>query len=184
MGARRTQRDRIDAVLEAPATDYIGATVIVGGVLALAQPWQGFDVLGHLDDAARADLYGRLIGPLSIVASIATAGLAVYAGNSGPTMTLLRAVYGRRILKQFRGAAAAAGIGVLALVAVYVAQVGYGADWTRWIAMGAAVFIVLRTLRVIYFYSHVLTIVDEDKVPPQPRPSLDDLPTRPTASRR
>ncbi|SNR35715.1 hypothetical protein [Blastococcus mobilis] len=176
MGTRRTRRDRLDAILEAPAVDYAGATILVGLVLVLAQKLSGFDVLGHLDDAQRADLYGRLIGPLSIVASIGTAGLAVYAGNAGPTMTLLRATFGGRVLKQFRGAAAAAGLGVLILIAVYVAQVGYDADWTRWIALGAAAFLMLRTLRVIYFYSHVLKIVDEDKVPLPPRPSLDDLP--------
>ncbi len=183
MGARgRTRRgqrrnaDALDAVLERPLFDYLGAAGVVAILLGLSERFAGVDVLGHLDGAQRADLYGRLIGPLSIVASIATAGLAVYAGATGPTMTLLRRWYGQRVLKQFRGAAAAAGLAVLALLVVYVAQVGYEADWSRWIALGAAAFVILRTLRVLYFYSNVLAIIDEDKTPADPLPSLDDLP--------
>lgn len=185
MVARRRLRDRIDdLILERPALDFVGALLLAGALLGLAQRFPAADVLGHLTDTARADLYGRLIGPLSIIASIATAGLAVYAGNQGPTMTLLRAAYGSRVLKQFRGAAAAAVIGVVTLIAGYVAQTGYNADWTRWVIIGVSIFIVLRTVRVLFFYSHILNIVDEDKTPTPPRPRLDDLPVRrPTPTR-
>ncbi|MGY2078828.1 hypothetical protein [Modestobacter sp. SYSU DS0657] len=179
MAARRRLRDRIeDLVLERPVLDYVGALITVGLLLGLAQYFAGADVLGHLSDVARVELYGRLIAPLSIVASIATAALAVYAGNQGPTMTLLRAAYGARVLKQFRGAAVAAVVGVVILIAAYVAQTGYNADWTRWVVIGATAFIVLRTIRVLFFYSHILKIVDEDKTPLPPRPRLDDLPAR------
>jgi hypothetical protein len=99
-------------------------------------------------------------------------------------MTLLRAAYGPRILKQFRGAAAAAGLAVVLLVCVYVAQTGYNADWSRWVAMGTVAFVVLRTVRVLFFYSHVLAFIDEDKTPVPPRKNLDDLPLRRPAARR
>jgi hypothetical protein len=178
---RRARRASLDRLLERPIIDYAGALVLVLVLFGIAQKFGGLDVLGHLTGAERADLYGRLIAPLSIVASIATAGLAVYAGATGPTMTLLRRVYGQRVLKQFRGAAAAAGIAVLVLISVYVAEVGYEAAWTRWVVMGTAAFVVLRTVRVIYFYSNVLKIIDEDKTPPPPRPRLEDLPSRAAA---
>jgi hypothetical protein len=166
-------RERLERALERPWVDYLGAGLVTAALLLAAEKWAAVDALGHLSDAQRVDLYGRLVAPLSIVASIATAGLAVYASASGPTMTLLRSVYGDRVLKQFRGAAVSAGLAVVVLIGAYIAQTGYAADWFRWFVVAIAAFVILRTIRVLYFYSNVLRVIDEDKVPPKPRPSID-----------
>lgn len=178
MAGQRETRDALERLLERPVVDYAGAALVTGAMLITGLWWHGLDVLGHLDPAQRTDLYGRLIGPLSIVASFGTAGLAVYASASGPAITLMRGVYGKTILKQFRGAAVAAGVTVLTLVVAFVAQQGYQANWSRWIVIAAFTWVVLRTARVIYFYTNVLKVADEDKMPPRPRRSLDELPVR------
>lgn len=174
--ARQRAGDRLERALERPSVDYVGAAIVTAALVLLSTKWVWLDLLGQLSAMARLDLYGRLIAPLSIVASIATAGLAIYASASGPTVTLMRGAYGSRILKQFRGAAAAAGLAVVVLLAAYVAQAGYQADWVRWVVLGTVIFVAIRAARVLYFYGNVLVVVDEDRIPAAPLKSLDDQP--------
>ena len=87
---------------------------------------------------------------------------------------MLRAIYGTRVLKQFRSAAFAPGFAVVLLLATYVAEAGYAAFWGRWVPLIASIFVVCRAIRVLYFYSGVLSVVDEDATPPVELPSIDD----------
>ncbi len=176
MALTRVARSRAERLIERSALDYLGAVVSVGVLLAAARFQPHVDVLAELAAPQRAELYSKLIGPLSIVASIGTAALAVYAAAQGPRMTLLRAVHGERLVQQFRGAAVAPGLAVVALIVAYVAELTAVVAWPRWLALGAFIFVLLRALRVLYFYTGLLVTAGEDKDTPARRPSIDDLP--------
>ncbi len=170
----RIRRRRIERALERPALDYGVAAAVVGLLFVLARIYRSVDVLAALSPTQRADLYSKALGPLSIVASVATAGLAVYASGQGSRMSLLRAVHGPQLLKQFRGAAVAPGIAVVSLLVAYVADLGHSAGWARWLALGSALFVLLRAARVLYFYTGLLQTAGEDKDPEPALPSIDD----------
>lgn len=167
-------RQHLERALERPAVDYLAATAAVGLLLLVARSHRSVDVLAALNPAQRADLYSKVLGPLSIVASVATAGLAVYSSGQGSRMSLLRAVHGPQLLKQFRGAAVAPGIAVIGLLVAYVADLGHSADWARWLALGCLLFVLLRAVRVLYFYTGLLQTAGEDKDPEPSLPSIDD----------
>lgn len=174
MAYKLSVRHRIERFLERPIIDYIGSAVVIAVVIAAAHRWHSVDTLRALKPEQRADLYSKVFGPLSIVASVGLAGLAVYSSGQGTRMSLLRALYGRRLLKQFRGAAAAPGVAVLALITAYVAEVGHNAGWARWLAVGSIVFVLFRSVRVLYFYTGLLESAGADKDPEPRRPSIDD----------
>ena len=156
--------------------DYLIVLLLMLALVALSRRFHTVDVLAVLSRAQRADLYSKALGPLSIVASIATAALAVYSSSTGTRMTMLRAVYGDVILRQFLSAALAPGVAVVGLFVAYVADLGYVAAWARWLAIGCLVFVAVRTGRALYFYVNVLKTAGDDKAPAATLRTIDELP--------
>ncbi len=167
MALTRKARSRAEQVMERPVLDYVGAALSIGLLLVAARFEPRVDVLAELTAPQRAELYSKLIGPLSIVASIGTAALAVYAAAQGPRMTLLRAVHGERLVQQFRGAAVAPGLAVVVLIVAYVVELTAVVSWPRWLALGSFIFVLLRAVRVLYFYTGLLLTAGEDKDTPE-----------------
>ncbi len=174
---------RLSLLLERTSIDYVVAALAMAACLAAAQKWPKVDVLGQLSSVERLTLYGYLIGPTALLLTIAGGALAAYTSASGPRMAILRAFAGERIRRQFAGAVTAPGLAVVSLIAAYVAEAGYNARSARWLVLVASAFVVVRTTRVLYFYTGMLRMVDEDKEEPQPLPSLDDQPLRPSRPR-
>src|SRR5687768_4252732 len=100
MARRRTPRELADQLLERAALDYLAAAVAVGLLLLIVHYVPAADPFEMLTADERAETYSKVIGPLSIIASIATAALAVYAAAQGPRITLMRTVFGKTLLRQ------------------------------------------------------------------------------------
>ncbi len=170
------RRVLVERALEQTLLDYVAAALAVTVLVVLAHFWAPADVLAPLSSAQRADLYSKVLGPLSIVASVATAALAVYSSGQGPRMGLLRGLHGDVLIKQFRGAAVAPGIAVVALLIAYVADLGHQVAWARWLAIGASLLVLLRAVRVIFYYTGLLVTAAADKDPEEPLRTLDEQP--------
>ncbi len=167
--------------------DYAASALVIGAALVVQRWVPAVDYLQPISPEIRADLYSKALGPLSIVASIATAALAIYATAQGPRVTLLRAVYGKKMLVQLRGAAVAPGLAVVALLVAQAAELralaldaqSVGPAWARWLVLGALTFVLLRGGRVLHYYTGLLVTAGEDKQPEARRRSINELPVPP-----
>lgn len=176
---RTSTTDRALRLLERPGIDYVAMLLLLGAALAGAQRSEEVDPLGGLSGDDRLALYGHLLTAISLSLALAGVALAVYTGATGPRVTLLRAVAGARLRRQFTGALTGPALSAAAILTAFVLQAG-GDAWSRWIAVGAIAFLGARTARLIYFFTALLREADEDHEPEvaEKLANLDDQPLR------
>ncbi len=164
-------------ILERPWIDFVISGAILGSVVLAARQTVELDPFGAIPRADRLSLYGHLLTAISLSLAVAGVALAAYTSSNGPRVAMVRAVAGTRMRRQFTAALTGPALCAAAILVAFGLEAG-GDGWSRWIAVGALLFLGTRTVRLIYFFVGLLRLTDEDHeaLPDERLPSLDDQP--------
>lgn len=155
-----------------PSVDLALCALLVGGHATLVYHFGHGNVLHWADQGQRLAVYSAGAGVMALIAGFAGTAIATYGSSSGPTVTELRARFGRRIRKNCRSLMryllTSAVLCIMAMT-VDAKATPRGSQWIFEIALAIS---VLKFWRLSFLFDLILTVVDAPAENPPPRRGL------------